>query len=929
MNTTFCEPTNVLSSLASKVRTDLLTLEAILRAHGDKNGIDRLQGKRQDLNDPSVFVFVIGEGNFGKSSLINHILGRPAELGPPVADVSHLPKTWRIDLYRHSPDGKEYAELRRSNVAGIQRLSIKEARAECVQQEAQVFKDVREGRDNGTDGAASFYGQIIEVNWCYTNLATPRNVVLVDTPGFLQALGSNRQRVETISSSKGVVFADLHAAYEYYYPRANVVLWAFRADRINDRDTVETFQALAEQRKTILGAITFFDLMKTEQEQQEVLRRAEKLFGSQVASFLPVVTGGKTSLLGHGIPDVRKQLEHISDQAAVIKLEEAAQFATNEASSCQKWMTQKGDLLIVNVTQISFYCNATSSSLLREAKTSYAALVQYFKDNTIPEIVSSSFPTFIRATLEAASKVPALRVALAQGRQPTSEDKEEMVSYFNRDISEKLRLSDLNKQFQNKLQYISNYIVAEGKRQSAGHHLAQIVIHQSGETRKHKLEGQINPPDVKTLTVAFPSLALPMIFSSVTDEIFDFIGGFAGGVLKIFGWQSKAEKNERLMLSAIEDTKYSAQSLPQQMEKAMKQYVVQAAQAVLKSADEAVGKVYPSKNLISLKDDAVEIDKHLDQLQAFFKASPMQNESRYLYKTLYALWSPRDDPRRAVIDTFCEWFGKKQVEFSRECEGWLTEVLPKTFLDEVGLNNTLQAYLIRTDQAQEMRKPVLVGSIGQTSESSEIKDYTYLWSSHLAQGLAQKQLFDDRENFLKIKFDGFEVQGIAHEFSEFLSREFNQRFDRHFNLLTVYGDSRSMPMFDTSKVYGIKPLATLTGIGILSALGLGSVEYLLGIKLGQDVANGVVAGVSVSGVGLAVNWTHHLRAFQRHRHEVMVAAVTSELCEKLIESTNAAWRETHSTLTPHLARQLIGYKTLVKKRALDFAIEGEFLNASF
>ncbi len=79
---------NKSASSVLEIKARLMSLEAILKTHGDKRGVERLQEKQRDLNDPSVLVFIIGEGNFGKSSLINHLLGRP------VAAVSHLPKTW-------------------------------------------------------------------------------------------------------------------------------------------------------------------------------------------------------------------------------------------------------------------------------------------------------------------------------------------------------------------------------------------------------------------------------------------------------------------------------------------------------------------------------------------------------------------------------------------------------------------------------------------------------------------------------------------------------------------------------------------------------------------------------------------------------------------------------------------------------------------
>ena len=910
-------------------KSELIALEAILRAHEDKRGVERLQEKRRDLGDSSVFVFIIGQGGFGKSSLINHLLGRQHT---PVAAVSNLSKTWRVDLYCTSPDGSEYAIIRRYNVAGTQRLLIDEAKKECEQQEAQVLKNIKANKEHDGEGpAATFAGQIIVVNWYYTGLSTPADVVLVDTPGFFQARGSNRQHINTLSSSKGVVFADSDNPFDYYYHRANKVLWTFRADTINPRATEETLKTWSEQKKDILGIITCFDLMKTEQERKEVLHIAQNKYGSKVAGFIPVITGGKSPNLGYGIPAVQKQLNGLSGKAAAIKLEEAIQFTLNEASSSQKWMTKKGDLLIDNVTQISFYCNATSGGLLKEAKASNKALADYFRENVVPQIDASTFPAYIRTILKEASNLPALKAARTEGRPPTSEDKAKMAEFFSRNVSEKLRIPDLNKQFHNKLHYISGYIVAEGKRQSAGHHLSQIIIHQSGRIEKHKLEGQIQPPDVQNLTVAFPSLPVPVIFSSFTDDLLDLIGSlgdFASGILQMFGWQSKQEENERLMLSAIADTKHSAESLPHHIEKAMREYVQDAAHAILKSADDAVSRVYPGKDLVSLKGDAVEIDKHLDQLQSILRVAPVQDDSRYLYKTLFALWSPRDDPRRAVIDAFCEWFNKQQVEFNRDCRGWIAEVLAETLLDKNELSLVVQAYLIGTKQTQEMLRPVLASTIDQTHNAKGAGDKVY-WSSQVVQCLAQKQLFNDRENFLQINFDGFELQGIASEFSKFLASEFRRHFDYHFSRMTVFVDSSKMTQFDNSKVYGFKPIAKVIGAGILSAIGCGIGEHFAGVKMELDMTTSLGVGATASVIGFAGNRLRQIRAFQRQRRETMIAAVTSELCENLPKCAFAAWQNTHPVLKSDLARQLIGQKTLIKKRALDFAMEGEFKNADF
>jgi GTP-binding protein EngB required for normal cell division len=910
-----------------ELKSRLTVLEGIFRAHGDQRGVERIQKKQLDLNDSSVLVFVIGEGNFGKSSLINHLLGRE------IAAVSHLPKTWRIDLYRASLDGKEYAEIGRSNVAGIQRLSIEEALAECKQQEAQVFKNVKEAQGySGENNTSTFEGQIIEVSWYYAGLATPKNIVLVDTPGFLQALGSNRRQIDTLSSREGVVFADLDAAYEYYYPRANLVMWAFRADRINDRDTIDTFQTLSEQKKKVLGVVTYFDLMKSEDERQESLRRARQQYGTKVDDFQPVITGGRTSQLGYGISALREHLASASDEAVPIKQEEAKQFILNEAKTGEKWMAQKGDSLIENVSQISFYCNATSGGLLKEAKSSNSALSHYFQSNVAPKIDAPSFSTFIKNILKEVSNIPELKAARAAGVQPSLEDKAEMADYFNRDVSEKLRISELDKQFQNTLHYISGYIVTEGKRQSAGHHLTQILIHQTSQIEKRKLEGQILPPNVQNLSVAFPTLPVPIIFSSGTDELLDFIGSlgdFAGGLLKLFGWQSKAKENERLMLSAIADTKHSARNLPNHMEQALREYVRQAAQSILKSADGAVGKAYPGKDLIRLKDDAVEIDKHLDKLQMLFQAVPIQDDSRYLYKTLFALWSPRDDPRKAVIDAFCEWFIKNESELRHNCQDWIVDVIAGHVLDKTAVEQVVFAYLTESEQTQEMAGPILAGVIGRRSIPNEMNGLILRWSSQLVQSISAKRLFNDKKNFLQLKFDGFELQGISDEFSRSLASDFSRHFDRYFNSQTVFVNSSEMTPLENRKIYGGRPIIMFSAIGFCAALGCGTSEHIVGVAIWPDILSSLGLGATIAGMIFAGNWTYQLRAFRRRRRDEMVAAVTTEICAETLRIARTAWQESRQKLNASLARQLIGKKTLIKKRALDFAIEGEFINTDF
>ena len=83
----------------------------------------------------------MSEGNSGKSSLINHSVGRS------IAEVHFRPRPWRTDLYyRVKTEAEEHALLRRASEAPSLRMSREEARAADAEQEARLQAHGREAR---------------------------------------------------------------------------------------------------------------------------------------------------------------------------------------------------------------------------------------------------------------------------------------------------------------------------------------------------------------------------------------------------------------------------------------------------------------------------------------------------------------------------------------------------------------------------------------------------------------------------------------------------------------------------------------------------------------------------------------------------------------------------------------------------------------
>ena len=258
-----------------------------LRKAWETLGIDAereaVNDRLEDLTAP-LLLFVVGEGKFGKSSLINALLGVPA------APVSVLPCTWRIDIYQSSSEGAgAIAELRWRSREELEVLD-----------HAAALQIIAEQEQHARDALAahtpqSFVSDLVQVRWRSPEFRLPPDVALVDTPGFSQLRSDVAIADAHIRSAQGIRIT-AKEAFEYWYHRADVVVWLFKATRLNDRDTELALARLAKHGRTILGAVTHMDRVPPEQH-SEVMTEAQKLFGAHVQGFFPVV--GKPGMPGH------------------------------------------------------------------------------------------------------------------------------------------------------------------------------------------------------------------------------------------------------------------------------------------------------------------------------------------------------------------------------------------------------------------------------------------------------------------------------------------------------------------------------------------------------------------------------------------------------------------------------------------------------
>lgn len=298
-----------------------------LRQAWTKLGLDdevrHVDDRIADLQLP-LLLFVVGEGNFGKSSLINALVGRQ------VAPTSVLPRTWKVDIFRPDDGNGERTELVFRGSHDVQVRQHSEAQGIIGEEEARIKAAHRRGKKN--TGVAS---DLRQATWYCNDVSLPQDVALVDTPGFAQLRADVSLESIAIRSASGIR-VETSDPFEYWYHRADVVLWTLKATKLNDRDTYEALKALASQDKQSIGVITHMDRIPGERW-DEVVDEARRHFGEFLTDFIPVVAhADKTGY--------KETIDHLKAELARSYFATAAK-RKNEAVT--RFLQHSGDRLLV------------------------------------------------------------------------------------------------------------------------------------------------------------------------------------------------------------------------------------------------------------------------------------------------------------------------------------------------------------------------------------------------------------------------------------------------------------------------------------------------------------------------------------------------------------------------------------------------------
>lgn len=318
--------------------------------------------------DDPLSVFVVGEGNFGKSTLVNALLG----LGVEVAKSDFLPLTWHITRYvpesrgerlevHYEPSHSGADRIESAAQALDDRLKIVEAGLiRCENPEHIDTLIAQEEAERKASGAASAIWQVVrsvpEAD------AAVRALELVDSPGISQVRDG----------------AAAGESIEDFYHRADVVLWLVAADKTNSKETRRALESMSRYGKPIIGVVNRADLIPADQRDRVHADVSDRFGGllqdvlliSARDGFQAAVTQNEALLASSGLTRLRDSIERLAgasgQRTKALSLYNTSHQAAEEAATI---LRQEADVLDANIGEYRKNLTSADSFFSRGKKT--------------------------------------------------------------------------------------------------------------------------------------------------------------------------------------------------------------------------------------------------------------------------------------------------------------------------------------------------------------------------------------------------------------------------------------------------------------------------------------------------------------------------------------------------------------------------------
>lgn len=278
-----------------------------------KIGVDRLRSLGNKLEE-KFSVFVIGDGNVGKSTVVNTLLGQEA------AKMKFDPMTWKVDVFYAEKQASETLDRENAKVElityeprenKVEVVSYKEAKERIDEEERKrdesidkIQASIKEKTEilnkvckaqhipyREVAGKLEAYktklweeqlyiSSIIEAKWPVETNGLLDNFQIVDTPGLRQNRGADI----------------LKESIKKYYEEADGIIWVLDINKIAMNSTREYINEIEEtmltkgkacDQKRMLALLNRSDCIRTEEEKKIILEQARSMYSDEFNEILP------------------------------------------------------------------------------------------------------------------------------------------------------------------------------------------------------------------------------------------------------------------------------------------------------------------------------------------------------------------------------------------------------------------------------------------------------------------------------------------------------------------------------------------------------------------------------------------------------------------------------------------------------------------
>lgn len=495
----------------SKVKRDILPLLKHPKLYHHYNIIkEGLKRSKEPIE-----VFVVGEGKFGKSTLIN------ALAKSDIAETDFLPKTWYISRYIPSQKKKECYTIHYDNhLSSAKRF---EEDMSNFDGEINIEKGIISfsNKDNfekallheeKATGKNKQTSPIWQVNRYFSSLKQDnRNFVLVDTPGIRQ-IRTTSAKIDSIDD---------------FYHKADVVLWVLTADKINSQESKIALNSMSRYGKPIIIVVNRADKIPQDQRDRvhsDVYKNFSSVQGVEKVVLVSALNAFKSlsdenySLAESGLLSLENSIFQLVDQKGeIVKNYSLYKTCQQAAKECSLILEQEAERLRFNLQTLEENRNIAES---------YSMSAKSIIDRELAR-VATPIKTSATATMRRTADLHSLNE-----KSPIFNE-QATISAIQNKVKEEL--TNISRVLNRELQIFQEQISVRPYLDQTYGADATISSHLSLTSLELKTDHVAKEINIKEFSPAF---SFSHIFQSMIEGVADFFASF-------FGWGKERTPEEK------------------------------------------------------------------------------------------------------------------------------------------------------------------------------------------------------------------------------------------------------------------------------------------------------------------------------------------------------------------------------------------------